>query len=54
MGDRDPELVRVTDEKHTETIWLVAPTELARTRAVRKVIAFVSEAFAADARALRG
>ncbi len=42
LGDRDPELQRVTLEKHEETIWLVAPTELARTRAVRKVIAFTA------------
>jgi DNA-binding transcriptional LysR family regulator len=54
MGDRDPELVRVLDEIHVETIWLVAPVELARTRAVRKVIAFVAAAFAANARELRG
>lgn len=54
LGDRDPGLVRVTGEMHSETIWLVAPVELARTRAVRKVIAFVAEAFAANAKALRG
>jgi DNA-binding transcriptional LysR family regulator len=54
LGDRDPELRRVTDEWYTELIWLVAPRELARTLAVRKVIGFVAETFAANARALKG
>lgn len=54
LGDRDPALTRVTSEVHSESIWLVAPVELARTRAVRKVMGFVADAFAANARALRG
>jgi DNA-binding transcriptional LysR family regulator len=54
LGDRDPALARVTGEMDVESIWLVAPIELARTRAVRKVMSFVAEAFAANQRALRG
>lgn len=54
LGDRDSALQRVTDEIHREAIWLVAPIELARTRAVRKVIAFTVQAFAANTAALRG
>jgi DNA-binding transcriptional LysR family regulator len=54
LGDRDPALTRVTGEVHVESIWLVAPIELARTRAVRKVSRFVADAFAANAKALRG
>jgi len=54
LGDRDNSLVRVAGEAHIETIWLVAPIELARTRAVRKVMAFVADAFAANAKELRG
>ncbi len=54
LGDRDPLLRRVTDEYHRETIWLVAPVELARTLAVKRVFAFVAESFAVNALALRG
>ncbi len=54
LGDRDPVLQRVTDEHHAETIWLVAPIELARTLAVKRVFDFVAEAFAANRAALRG
>lgn len=54
VGNRDARLRQVTPELYRETIWLVAPLDVARTRAVRKVIAFVAEAFAANGKALAG
>jgi DNA-binding transcriptional LysR family regulator len=54
LGDRDGTLVRLLGEHHRETIWLVAPIELARTRAVRAVLSFVAALFHDNARALSG
>lgn len=54
LGDRDPQLRRVTAQSCHETIWLVAPVDVAKTLAVKRVLAFVAEAFAANAAALLG
>jgi len=54
LGDREPGLVRVLDDHSLEPIWLVAPIELARTKAVRAVIGFVAGLFRRNAAALIG
>ena len=54
LGDRSRELVRVGAERHSETIWLVAPTEMAGTRAVKKTFSFVASVFRRHASALVG
>ena len=53
VGDGDRELARVLCvEPEVETIWLVTPTELRRTRAVRAVMDFTAELFRSHRRAL--
>ncbi len=54
LGDRDPGLARYADEVHRETIWLASPAEIAGTRAVKLVMAFVAGLFREHAAALRG
>jgi DNA-binding transcriptional LysR family regulator len=54
LGDREPGLVRLGDQVHRETIWLVSPTELASTRAVKVLLAFVLEVWRKNASALAG
>ncbi len=55
VGDRDSELVRIACvEPEVETIWLVTPTELRRTRAVRAAMDFMAELFRSHREALCG
>ena len=54
LGDRAKDLVRTSDELHRETIWLVSPSELASTRAVKVTFAFLAGQFRLHARALAG
>ena len=54
LGDREASLVRLIGEHATEPIWLAAPIELARTKAVRAVIGFVAGLFRKNAEALSG
>ena len=54
LGDREADLVRLLDDHSLESIWLVAPIELARTKAVRAVIGFVAGLFRKNAVALAG
>jgi hypothetical protein len=54
LGDRERDLVRLTPERHRETIWLLAPAEAATTRAVKLTLSFVAGIFRAQAKALAG
>lgn len=54
LGDREPSLQRILGERHLETIWLVAPSDLARSRPARAVARFVAQAFSKSAIELRG
>jgi DNA-binding transcriptional LysR family regulator len=54
LADRAKDLVRMSDELHREMIWLVSPSELASTRAVKLVFAFLAGQFRLHARALAG
>ncbi len=54
LGDADPALVRFGAEIHREMIWLVSPSELAGTRAVKVTSSFVAGIFKRHARALAG
>lgn len=54
LAARAKGLVRVSDEVQRETIWLVSPSELAGTRAVKIVFSFVASLFREHARTLAG
>jgi DNA-binding transcriptional LysR family regulator len=55
VGDRDRDLVRAFElEVHREAIWIVAPTELRRTRPVKAVVELLSACFADNRAALEG
>ena len=54
LGDRSKELVKYTDDVHREKIWLVSPSELAGTRAVKLTLSFVAGVFRSHGRALAG
>jgi DNA-binding transcriptional LysR family regulator len=55
VGDRDLELVRIACvEPEVETIWLVTPTELRRTRAVRAAMDFMADLFRSHRDVLSG
>ena len=54
LGDRNPDLVRLFPPVATETIWLVAPIELGKTRSVHLVVDFVARIFKRNAGALGG
>jgi DNA-binding transcriptional LysR family regulator len=53
LGDADRGLVRI-GAPQVERIWLVSPTELASTRAVKLTLAFVVDVFRANEAALAG
>jgi DNA-binding transcriptional LysR family regulator len=54
LADRAKDLVRMSEQVHRETIWLVSPSELASTRAVKLAFAFLAGEFRLRARALAG
>jgi DNA-binding transcriptional LysR family regulator len=54
LGDREPDLVRFLPEVQRETIWLVSPSELAGTRAVKLTLGFVASLFKRNATELAG
>ncbi len=55
VGDADAELVRISFAgAEVETIWLITPTELRKTRAVRTVMDWLTDLFHAPQNELIG
>lgn len=54
LGERHPDLVRLFPAVARETIWLVTPLGMGKTRAVHAVLDFVAQIFKRNAAALGG